>query len=244
MSDEIRQARIDLAAAYRLAYMHGLSEGICNHLTLTVPGQPDKFLLIAHGTHWSQVTASNLLMVSLDGEVLEGEGVVEDTAFYIHAPIHRARPDLQCIMHTHQTQTLALAMIEGGAIEPINQNALRYYDRVARDDNYNGLAFDDQEGRRLAKSMQGKNILMMANHGVLIGASSVARAYDEIYYLERTAAAQILAMSTGRPLKLIPEEVCKETARQMMSDNMHRFANDHFNALKRVLDREQPDYKD
>ena len=244
MSDEIRQARIDLAAAYRLAYMHGLSEGICNHLTLTVPGQPDKFLLIAHGTHWSQVTASNLLMVSLDGEVLEGEGVVEDTAFYIHAPIHRARPDLQCIMHTHQTQTLALAMIEGGAIEPINQNALRYCDRVARDDNYNGLAFDDQEGRRLAKSMQGKNILMMANHGVLIGASSVARAYDEIYYLERTAAAQILAMSTGRPLKLIPEEVCKETARQMMSDNMHRFANDHFNALKRVLDREQPDYKD
>ena len=244
MSDEIRQARIDLAAAYRLDYMHGLSEGICNHLTLTVPGQPDKFLLIAHGTHWSQVTASNLLMVSLDGEVLEGEGVVEDTAFYIHAPIHRARPDLQCIMHTHQTQTLALAMIEGGAIEPINQNALRYYDRVARDDNYNGLAFDDQEGRRLAKSMQGKNILMMANHGVLIGASSVARAYDEIYYLERTAAAQILAMSTGRPLKLIPEEVCKETARQMMSDNMHRFANDHFNALKRVLDREQPDYKD
>ena len=244
MSDEIRQARIDLAAAYRLAYMHGLSEGICNHLTLSVPGQPDKFLLIAHGTHWSQVTASNLLMVSLDGEVLEGEGVVEDTAFYIHAPIHRARPDLQCIMHTHQTQTLALAMIEGGAIEPINQNALRYYDRVARDDNYNGLAFDDQEGRRLAKSMQGKNILMMANHGVLIGASSVARAYDEIYYLERTAAAQILAMSTGRPLKLIPEEVCKETARQMMSDNMHRFANDHFNALKRVLDREQPDYKD
>ncbi len=244
MSDEIRQARIDLAAAYRLAYMHGLSEGICNHLTLTVPGQPDKFLLIAHGTHWSHVTASNLLMVSLDGEVIEGEGVVEDTAFYIHAPIHRARPDLQCIMHTHQTQTLALAMIEDGAIEPINQNALRYYGRIARDDNYNGLAFDDLEGERLAKSMQGKNILMMANHGVLIGASSVARAYDEIYYLERTAAAQILAMSTGRPLKLIPEEVCKETARQMMSDNMHRFANDHFNALKRVLDREQPDYKD
>lgn len=244
MSDEIRQARIDLAAAYRLAYMHGLSEGICNHLTLTVPGQPDKFLLIAHGTHWSQVTASNLLMVSLDGEVLEGEGVVEDTAFYIHAPIHRARPDLRCIMHTHQTQTLALAMIEDGAIEPINQNALRYYGRVARDDNYNGLAFDDLEGARLAKSMQGKNILMMANHGVLIGASSVARAYDEIYYLERTAAAQILAMSTGRPLKLIPEEICKETARQMMSDNMHRFANDHFNALKRVLDRDQPDYKD
>ena len=244
MSDEIRQARIDLAAAYRLAYQHGLSEGICNHLTLTVPGQPDKFLVVAYGTHWSEVTASNLLMMSLDGELLEGDGVVEDTALYIHAPIHRARPDLKCIMHTHQTQTLALALIENGAIEPINQNALRYYGRVARDDNYSGLAIDVLEGERLANSMQGKNILMMANHGVLVGATSVASAYDELYYLERTAMAQILAMSTGQPLKHIPEDICKETARQLMPGNMHRFANDHFSALKRFLDRDQPDYRD
>ncbi len=244
MSDEIRQARIDLAAAYRLAYMHGLSEGICNHLTLTVPGEPDKFLLISHGTHWSEVTASNLLLVTLDGEILEGEGTVEDTAFYIHAPIHRLRPDLRCIMHTHQTHTLALAMVEGGVIEPINQNALRYYGRVAYDDDYAGLAFDAAEGERLAAAMQDKSILMMGNHGVLVGAASVARAYDEIYYLERTAAAQILAMSTGRPLKQIPKEICESTARQMMADNMHRFANDHFTALKRVLDRDQPDYRE
>jgi ribulose-5-phosphate 4-epimerase/fuculose-1-phosphate aldolase len=244
MNDDIRQARIDLAAAYRLAYMHGLSEGICNHLTLTVPGDPEKFLLISHGTHWSQVTASNLLLVSLDGEILEGEGVVEDTAFYIHAPIHRKRPDLKCIMHTHQTQALALAMVEGGEIEPINQNALRYYNRVAYDNDYNGLAFDASEGGRLAAAMGDKNILMMGNHGILVGATSVARAYDDLYYFERTAAAQILAMSTGRPLKRIPKEICEHTSRQMMSDNMHRFANDHFTALKRVLDREQPDYRD
>jgi len=244
MSDEIQQARIDLAAAYRLAYIHGLSEGICNHLTLTIPGDPDKFLLISHGTHWSEVTASNLLLVTLDGEILEGEGAVEDTAFYIHAPIHRKRPDLCCIMHTHQTHTLALAMVEGGVIEPINQNALRYYGRVAYDKTYSGLACDAAEGERLAAVMQDKSILMMGNHGVLVGASSVAQAYDEIYYLERTAAAQILAMSTGQPLKKIPKEVCESTAQQMASDNMHRFANDHFAALKRVLDRDQPDYRD
>ncbi len=243
MSDEIRQARINLAAAYRLAHMHGLSEGVCNHLTLTIPGQPDKFLLISRGTHWSEVTASNLLLVSLDGDVLEGDGVVEDTAFHIHAPIHRKRPDLCCIMHTHQPQTLALAMIEDGTIEPINQNALRYYGRVAYDDDYTGVAFDAVEGERLAGALQGKSILMMSNHGVLVGASSVARAYDDLYYLERTAMAQVLAMSTGRPLKRMPKEVCEYTARQMNSDNMHRFANDHFNALKRVLDRDQPDYR-
>lgn len=243
MSDEIRQARINLAAAYRLAHLHGLSEGICNHLTLTVPGQPDKFLVIAYGTHWSEVTASNLLLVSFDGDVLEGEGEVEDTAFCIHAPIHRQRPDLSCIMHTHQPQGLALTMIEGGVIEPINQNALRYYGRIAYDNDYTGVAFDAGEGERLAAVMQGKSILMMSNHGVLVGGSSVARAYDDLYYLERTAAAQILAMSTGRPLKRIPEEICELTARQLMKDNMHRFANEHFTALKRVLDRDQPDYR-
>lgn len=244
MNDKIRQARIDLAAAYRLAYMHGLSEGICNHLTLIVPGEPDKFLLIAHGTHWSEVTASNLLLVTLDGEILEGEGTVEDTAFYIHAPIHRKRPDLRCIMHTHQTHTLALAMIEGGVIEPINQNALRYYNRVAYDEDYTGLAFDKTEGERLAAAMHDKSILMMGNHGVLVGGSSVARAYDELYYLERTTAAQILAMSTGQPLKKISKEICESAAQQMISDNMHRFANDHFAALKRLLDRDQPNYCD
>jgi len=244
MNDEIRQARVDLAAAYRLAYMHGLSEGICNHLTMMVPGETDKFLLIAHGTHWSEVTASNLLMVTLDGEIVEGEGVVEDTAFYIHAPIHRARTDLRCIMHTHQTQTLALTLIEDGVIEPINQNAMRYYGRIAYDNNYTGVAIDANEGVRMAASMQGKNILMMANHGVMTGATTVAQAYDELYYLERTAAAQILAMSTGRPLRIIPKDICENTARQMSSDNMHRFANDHFTSLKRLLDRDQPSYRD
>ncbi len=243
MTDKISQARQDLAAAYRLAYMHGLSEGICNHFTLVVPGKPEKFLLISHGTHWSEVTASNLLLVSLEGEVLEGEGAVEDTALYIHAPIHKKRPDLRCLMHTHQPQTLALALIEQGDIEPINQNALRYYNRIARDDEYSGLAFDQLEGERLAAKMQDKNILLMANHGILVGASSVAKAYDDLYYLERTAAAQILAMSTGKPLNRIPQDICERASQQMMSDSFHRFANDHFSALKRVLDRNQPDYQ-
>jgi len=147
-------------------------------------------------------------------------------------------------MHTHQTQTLALTLIEDGVIEPINQNAMRYYGRIAYDNNYTGLAIDANEGVRIAASMQSKNILMMANHGVMTGATTVAQAYDELYYLERTAAAQILAMSTGRPLRIIPKDICENTARQMSSDNMHRFANDHFNSLKRVLDRDQPSYRD
>ena len=120
---------------------------------------------------------------------------------------------------------------------------MRYYGRIAYDNNYTGVAFDAAEGERLATVLQDKSILLMGNHGVLVGATSVASAYDSLYYLERTAKAQILAMSTGSPLKRIPKEICEFSARQLLSDNMHRFANDHFNALKRVLDRDQPDYR-
>ena len=243
MITELQQARIDLAASYRLAYMHGLSEGICNHFTMTVSTHPDAFLLIAHGTHWSEVTASNLLLVSFSGDVIEGEGTVEETAFYIHAPIHRQRPDLRCLMHTHQPYTLAIALTENGTIDPVNQNALRFYERIARDEDYSGLALDQIEGERLASVMKDKDILLMANHGVIVGANSISRAYDQLYYLERTAMVQVLATSTGRKIKSIPKKICEETVKNLTSNNTDRYSNDHFSALKRILDREQPEYR-
>ena len=244
MTDAERQARIDLAAAYRLACHHGLNEGVCNHFTLMLPDRPDHFLLIGYGTHWSQVRASDLLVVDLDGNLVEGEGTVEPTAFYIHARVHKARPDLRCLMHTHQPNVLALAMTEDGKLEPASQTALRFCHRIAYDWDYQGLAFDNDEGDRVAAAMDGTDILFMGNHGVMVGGPHVAKAYDDLYYLERAAMTQILAMSTGRPLKIIPPEIQKETAREMSIDNMHRYAVDHFEGLKRMLDRIEPDYKD
>lgn len=245
MPDAERQARIDLAAAYRLACIHHLNEGVCNHLTLTLPGRPEHFLLIPHGTHWSQVSASKLLVVDLDGNVVSGKGAVEDTAFFIHARLHRLRPDLRCIMHTHQPYTLALTMIEDGELQPVSQNALRYHGRIAYDRGYTGLALDTGEGDRLADVLGGdKDILFLGNHGVLVGGPSVAKCYDDLYFLERAAMAQVLAMGTGSPLIKVPQAIAKRTAQQMRADNSHRYANDHFEGLKRVLDREQPDYKD
>ena len=102
MSETEREARIDLAAAYRLACHHGLNEGVCNHFSFMLPGSTEQFLLISYGTHWSQVRASTLLVVDLDGNVIAGDGVAEETAICLHAPLHRARPDLRCLMHTHQ----------------------------------------------------------------------------------------------------------------------------------------------
>lgn len=244
MNDAERVARIDLAAAYRLACRHGLNEGICNHFTLMLPERRDRFLLIAYGTHWSRVRASGLLVVDLDGTVVSGAGAAEETAVHLHARVHAARPDLRCLMHTHQPHTLALAMAEDGRLEPASQTALRFCHRIAYDRDYRGLALDGDEGARVAAALGRADILLMGNHGVMVGGPHVAKTYDDLYYLERVAMTQILAMSTGRPLARIPDDVQAEAARQMSIDNMHRYAVDHFAGLKRMLDETEPDYRE
>ena len=244
MSETERQARIDLAAAYRMACHHGLNEGVCNHFSLMLPGSSDRFLLIAYGTHWSEVRASDLVVVDLDGNLIEGEGDVEETAICLHAPVHKARPDLRCLMHTHQPNVLALAMIEDGRLESASQNALRFTRRIAYDRDYGGVALAESEGDRVARAMDGKDILFMGNHGVMVGGGDVAKTYDDLYYLERAAMVQILAMSTGRPLQPIPPEMVAETVSQLTRDNRRRYALEHFAAIKRILDRTEPDYRD
>ncbi len=194
MSETEREARIDLAAAYRIACHHGLNEGVCNHFSLMLPGSDDRFLLISYGTHWSEVRASTLLVVDMEGRIIEGEGDVEETAVCLHAPLHKARPDLRCLMHTHQPQVLALAMIEDGKLEPASQNALRFSRRIAYDRDYGGVALAESEGERVARAMDGADILFMGNHGVMVGGGDVAKAYDDLYYLERAAMVEECAL--------------------------------------------------
>ena len=239
LRDEIWQARVDLAAAYRLAVRFGFNEGIDNHFTLMVPGSRDRFLLNAFGLHWSEVTASNLLVVDAKGNVVEGEGEAETTAFCIHAPIHISNPRAACIMHTHMPYATALSMIEGGRLEPASQNALRFYDQVAYDEDYNGLAMQTDEGARLSKILDGKRILLMANHGITVAGPSVAEAFDDLYFFERSCLVQFIAWQSGKAIKNVPTQVAQSTFRGV--DNAKDAAL-HFNALKRLLDREEPDY--
>jgi ribulose-5-phosphate 4-epimerase/fuculose-1-phosphate aldolase len=233
------QVRVDMAAAFRWAVRHGLHEGICNHFSYAV-GE-DKFLINRWGMHWSEITASNILLADYDGNVLEGEGTVEPTAFYIHSRVHLACPHAVCAMHTHQPYTTAISMLEGGRLEPAEQKALRFYSRLAYDDDYNGLALDTAEGDRIAATLGNKSAVIMGSHGVMVTGGTVAHTYDDLYYLERACEVQVLALSTGRPLRKLPAGVIARTVEQSKGERAS--APDHFAALKRVLDRDEPDYK-
>ena len=243
--DAQRTARVDLAACYRLAERFSMNEGIDNHLTMLVPGYTDRFLLAPFGMHWSEVRASDFMVVDFSGRVLSGQGSVEDTALYIHQPVHRLSPQGTCVLHTHMPYATALTMLENPRLEMAVQSALGFYNDVAYDPAYNGLAFDVTEGERLARALGARSVLMMGNHGVLVVGKTMAQAFERLYFLERAAQAQVLALSTGRPLQLIPEAVVKMTVAQFGAGGKvggRDRAELHFGALKRVLDRSDSDY--
>jgi len=174
--------------------------------------------------------------------VLSGEGEVEPSALFIHGRMHLALPQVRCILHTHMPYATALTSIEGGRLEPINQNALRFVDQIAYADDYGGLALDAAEGDRIAAALAGKRILFLANHGVVTVGPSVPAAFDDLYYLERACQNQVLAMATGLPLKRVPEDEAKRTAAEFAT--YENQAELHFAAQRRLLDREEPDYAD
>ena len=235
-----RAMRIDLAAAFRLAVRLDLHEGVCNHFSVMLPGGK-AFLLNRYGLHWSEVTASNLLSLDADGNVLEGEGEFEKTAFYIHSRIHLGNPRATCVLHTHMPYATALTLLEGGRLEMVEQNALRFHDDIAYDDVYNGLVVDNAEGDRLARALGDKRVMFLANHGVIVVGPCVAEAFDALYYLERACRLQVLARSMGGKLRPVRPEVVRSAYRMMLSD-APKYAGAHFEALKRILDREEPAY--
>ena len=238
--EALSEARQELAAAFRLAVRFGLHEGIDNHFSLLVPGSRQTFLMNGYGHHWSEITASSLLVLDMAGRVLAGSGEAETTAVCIHSRIHRANPRAACVLHTHMPYTTTLTTLEGGRLEPISQTVLRFHDDVAYDDSYNGLVLDAAEGDRIAAVLGDKRVLLLANHGAIVVGRSVAEAFEDLYFLERAAQLQVLAMTTNRPLRRIPETI----TRAGLGDNydMTAPAFKHFAALRRLLDREGADY--
>ncbi len=239
--DAVWQARIDLAACFRMAARLGLQEGICNHFSAMVPGSDEFFLVNPYGWAFEEITATRLLVCDFGGHVLAGSGEPEATAFYIHARLHKMKPRARAAFHTHMPHATALSMTEGEPLVFAGQTALKFYGRTAFDRNYNGLALDASEGDRIAEAMGDADVVFMRNHGVMVTAPTIAEAWDDLYYLERAAEAQVLAMSTGRPLRPVPADVAQKAAQQMRVGDRES-ARLHLESVKRILVREQPDF--
>ena len=244
-ADPVQQAKVHLAAAHRLAVLHELEEGIDNHFTVTVPGRDDRYLILPFGLHWSEARASDLIVFDESGSTLEGEGVVELSAQCIHAPIHRMC-GARVVMHTHQTWAVALNMLKNNRLLPASQTAAFFHGHIAYDDTYAGTADVIEEGERLARVIGAKHILFMKNHGVLVVGDTVAQAYRRLYKLERVCRAQILAMSTGAPLEVLSDQIVAQVQSPPLNDRHSRSERERlfFEAMMRILDRENPGYAD
>ena len=243
--DALTEARVHLAAALRLATLHELEEGIDNHFTVSVPGREGQYLILPFGLHWSEARASDMVVFDDKGATLEGTGKVELSSWCIHAPIHRIT-GARVVMHTHQTWAVALNMLKDNRLVPANQTAAFMYRDIAYDDHYDGTADFPSEGERLAALMDGKPIVFMKNHGVLVTGDTVAQAYRRLYKLERVCRTQVLAMSTGRPLEILADDVVEKVLQPAPLETHSREERERlfFEAMMRVLDRELPGYRD
>ncbi|WP_289150903.1 class II aldolase/adducin family protein [uncultured Salipiger sp.] len=234
------QARIDLAAALRMTARAGMHEAVANHYSVALSADGSRFLINPKWMHWSRVRASDLVLVDLN----EGTdpGNVDRTAMAIHGQVHKLCPAARVVMHLHPITTTALASINPPAMPPIDQNSARYFNRLAVDLQYGGMANSDEEGARLAGLLGNKSRLLMGNHGVMITAETVGEAWDDIYTFDRSAQIVIAAMSTGRPLLTLSDEAAEQTALDW--EGIKDFSIAHFEEMKLVLAAECPDYRD
>lgn len=243
VSEEEWQARVDLAACYRLAAMHGWTDLIYTHISARVPGTDDHFLLNPFGFMFEEVTASSLVKLDTEGEVvMPSPYAVNAAGFTIHSAVHEARHDMACVMHTHTVSGMAVSAQEDGLL-PLAQTSLVFHGALSYHD-YEGIALDLDERERLVADLGGNTAMILRNHGLLTCGRSVAEAFMTMYMLEKACELQ-LAAQAGGTLRLIPEEVCTHTARQFQRDP-DAGGDGHvaltWAALLRQLDRVNPGY--
>jgi len=241
-SREEWQARVDLAAAYRLVAHFGWDDLIFTHLSARVPGPEHHFLINPYGMMFDEITASSLVKIDLDGKIVEeSEYSVNAAGFTIHSAVHAAREDAHCVMHLHTTTGVAVSAQAGGLM-PLNQTAMIVREDLAYHE-YEGIALDLAERPRLVADLGAKNAMLLWNHGTLTVGKSVANAFLTMYFLERACAMQIATLAGGANIHHASESVRALVARQAafgkgMVDDLA------WTALLRKIDRIDPSYKD
>ena len=233
----------DLAAVFRWTARLNMHEGIANHFSVCLPNSNEDFYVNGSGMHFSTIKASDLILIeqSKIEEMKKNPDLVDPTAINIHGTIHKKVPHARCILHVHSKYATALSTLKDPTLQPIDQNTMRFYNRVAVFRDFGGLGFEE-ESNKMAACIGNNRSMLLANHGILTTGQTVAQAFDELYYFEKACETYITALSTQKELKIVSPEVAEKTAQEWenYSTDMEEL---HLKAIRSILDNEDPSYK-
>ncbi len=234
--------RVDMAAAFRWTARLNMHEAVANHFSLAVNADGSRFLINPNGRHFSRITASSLVEIDAnDPATMNRPDAPDPTAWGLHGSIHRALPHARCVLHIHSIHATVLASLADSRLPAIDQNTAMFFGRHVVDEQYGGMAFEE-EGARCASLLANPKITtrVMGNHGVLVVGQTVAEAFNRLYYFERAAETYIRALQTGQPLRVLPDAVAEKTAQEW--EAYPGFAEAHLREIKAMLDESGDGY--
>jgi ribulose-5-phosphate 4-epimerase/fuculose-1-phosphate aldolase len=233
----------DLAAVFRWTARLNMHEAVANHFSVSAPDSSEDFYVNGSGMHFSTIKSSDLVLIeqSKINELKDKPELVDPTALYIHGSIHKKVPNAKCILHVHSKYATALATLEDPILPPIDQNSMRFFNRVGVYSDFGGMGFEE-EAIKMANKIGNKKVLLMSNHGILTTGQTVAEAFDELFYFEKACETYITALSTNKKLKIVSDEIAEKTA-QEWEDSSPAHQNLHLKAIRSILDSEDPSYK-
>ena len=241
---EITELQIDLAATFRWTARLNMHEGVANHFSACVPGSSSDFYVNKAGLHFSQIKASDIILVTKDNieELKKKPDLVDPTAINIHGAIHQKVPHARCIFHVHSKYATALSTLKDPVMKPIDQNTMIFFNRVSVFNEFGGLGFED-ESIKMANALGNKQHLLLANHGIITTGETVAEGFNYLYYFEKAAETYLTALSTKKELNIVSDEIAEKTAQETAGYPIN-LAQLHLDQIKKILDKEEPDYKD
>ena len=233
----------DLAAVFRWTAKLNMHEGIANHFSVCHPDSNGSFYVNGTGQHFSNIKASDLVLIEENNfeKMKNKPEIVDPTAINIHGAIHKKVPHAKCILHVHSKYATALSCLKDPTLPPIDQNTMRFYNRIALYDDFGGLGFEE-ESEKMANSIGNHSTLLLANHGILTAAPTIAQAFDDLFYFEKACETYLTALSTGKELNIASNEVAEKTA-QDWENYSTDMAGLHLKAIRSILDSEDSSYK-
>jgi len=240
------QARVDLAACYRLVDLYGMSDMMANHISMRVPGEDGAFLINAYGMMYEEITASSLIKIDVEGNVLSKPDFgelnygINKAGYVIHSAVHAARHEVDCVIHTHSWASMAVSALECGLL-PLTQTAMRFL-KIGYHD-YQGVVLDEAEQASLLQDLGQGEALILRNHGALVVGRTVGEAFNWMHRLELSCRSQLAAMACNSPFVQVPQAVLEETWNNYQPGTRRPYGQMEWPALLRKLDRLDPSYK-